>query len=37
VLSSRNGMGSVADPSGLLERYIDASERIWRYVDGWRG
>jgi len=37
VLSSRNGMGSVADPSGLLARYIDASERIWRYVDGWRG
>ena len=37
VLAARNGIGSVADPSGLLARYIDASERIWRYVDGWRG
>ena len=23
-------------PSPLLARYIDASERIWRFVDGWR-
>ena len=37
VLASRNGMGTVADPSGLLVRYLDASERVWRYVDGWRG
>jgi hypothetical protein len=37
VLSSRGGMGTVAEPSALLARYIDASERIWRYVDGWRG
>ena len=31
-----DGMGTVADPTALLARYIDASERIWRYVDGWR-
>jgi hypothetical protein len=37
VLSSRDGIGSVAEPSSLLARYIEASERIWRYVDRWRG
>jgi hypothetical protein len=37
VFSSRTGISTVADPSGLLARYIAASERIWRYVDGWRG
>jgi hypothetical protein len=36
VLSAPAGLGTVADPTALLERYIDASERIWRYVDGWR-
>jgi hypothetical protein len=36
VLSATSGIGTVADPSGLLARYIDASERIWRFVDGWR-
>jgi hypothetical protein len=30
------GMSTIADPKALLARYIDASERIWRYVDGWR-
>jgi hypothetical protein len=37
VLASRDGIGTVAEPSGLLARYIEASERIWRYVDRWRG
>ena len=27
---------SIADPSPLLARYVAASERIWRFVDGWR-
>jgi hypothetical protein len=36
VLSARADMSTVADPTALLARYIDASERIWRYVDGWR-
>jgi hypothetical protein len=36
ILAS-TGMSTIADPTALLARYIDASERIWRYVDGWRG
>ena len=36
VLSARADMNTVADPTALLARYIDAIERIWRYVDGWR-
>ena len=30
------GMSTIGDPTALLARYLDASERIWRYVDGWR-
>ena len=37
VLSSPRTMGSIADPTPLLARYISASERIWMYVDAWRG
>ena len=36
VLAAQSGIGTMADPTALLARYIDASERIWRYVDGWR-
>ena len=36
VLAAGPGLSAVAEPSGLLARYIEASERIWRYVDGWR-
>jgi hypothetical protein len=36
VLSAPAGLGTVADPTALLARYIEASERIWHYVDGWR-
>jgi hypothetical protein len=36
VLSASGGMGTMADPTALLARYLDASDRIWRYVDGWR-
>jgi hypothetical protein len=37
VLSAPSSdMGTMADPTALLARYLDASERIWRYVDGWR-
>jgi hypothetical protein len=36
VLASQSGLGAVADPTALLSRYIEASERIWRFVDGWR-
>jgi hypothetical protein len=27
---------TIADPSPLVERYINAVERLWRIVDGWR-
>jgi hypothetical protein len=36
VLSSHRTMGSIADPSPLLARYVAASELIWEYVDAWR-
>jgi hypothetical protein len=33
VLTSPVSLGTVADPTALLSRYIDASERIWTFVD----
>jgi hypothetical protein len=37
VLSSAaSGQASIADPSALLARYIDAAQRVWDYVDRWR-
>jgi hypothetical protein len=36
VLASPTSGTSAADPSALLERYIAASERLWRFVDGWK-
>lgn len=36
VLSTPLNPGTVVDPTALLSRYIEASERIWRHVDGWR-
>jgi len=37
VLSSSTiGQSSIADPSALLARYIDAAQRVWEYVDQWR-
>jgi hypothetical protein len=35
VLSFKPTAGSIADPTGLLSRYIASTERIWEYVDGW--
>jgi hypothetical protein len=32
-----NGHTSVVDPSALLARYVDACQRLWEYVDRWRG
>ncbi|MCA1563410.1 MAG: hypothetical protein LC804_25210 [Acidobacteria bacterium] len=38
VLATRTGGAStIAEPSALLARYITAAERVWQYVDGWRG
>jgi hypothetical protein len=36
LASSANGASTIADPSHLLAPYIDASKRIWEYVDRWR-
>jgi hypothetical protein len=37
VLSSATaGQSSIAEPSVLLARYIDAAQRVWEYVDRWR-
>jgi hypothetical protein len=33
VLSSPAATGTVADPTALLQRYIEASEKIWNFVD----
>jgi hypothetical protein len=34
--SATTGQASIADPSALLARYIDAAQRVWEYVDQWR-
>jgi hypothetical protein len=37
VLSAGAGTQStIAEPTGLLSRYIAAAERVWEYVDTWR-
>jgi hypothetical protein len=36
ILSSRQGVSTVAEPSVLLARYIEASERLWQFVDRWK-
>jgi hypothetical protein len=36
LATSANGASTIADPSHLLGPYIDASKRIWEYVDRWR-
>jgi len=33
ILTSPVALGTVADPTALLSRYIDANERIWAFVD----
>lgn len=30
------GQSSIADPTALLARYLDAAQRVWDYVDRWR-
>ncbi|HEX9369187.1 MAG TPA: hypothetical protein VF921_21330 [Vicinamibacterales bacterium] len=36
LASSAGGHSAIADPSALLARYIDATQKIWAYVDRWR-
>jgi len=36
LASSSGGQSTITDPSHLLGSYIDASHKIWQYVDGWK-
>jgi hypothetical protein len=36
LASSAGGRSTIADPSALLAHYIEASQKIWEYVDRWR-
>jgi hypothetical protein len=36
LASSGAGPSNVTDPSHVLARYIDATQKIWEYVDRWR-
>ena len=36
LASSSQGHSTIVDPSHLLGPYIEASKRIWEYVDRWR-
>jgi hypothetical protein len=36
LASSAAGHSTIADPTALLSRYIDAAQRVWDYVDRWR-
>ena len=34
--AAASGQTTIAEPSALLSRYLDAGQRIWDYVDRWR-
>jgi hypothetical protein len=36
VLAAAGHTSTIADPTALLSRYIEAVERVWEYVDAWR-
>jgi hypothetical protein len=36
VLASSRTATAALDPSALFARYVEASERVWRFVDGWK-
>ena len=36
LASSHDGHSTITDPSHMLGSYIEASQRIWEYVDRWR-
>jgi hypothetical protein len=36
LASSAGGQSTITDPSHLFSRYLDATHKIWTYVDGWR-
>ncbi len=36
VLAASRTATAAVEPSALFARYVDASERVWRFVDGWK-
>lgn len=36
MAAGRGAQSTIADPSALLKRYIDALEQVWEYVDTWK-
>jgi hypothetical protein len=36
LASSLNGQSTITDPSHLFARYVQATQKIWEYVDVWR-
>jgi hypothetical protein len=36
LAASAAGPSTIGDPSAILSRYVEASQRIWNYVDRWR-
>ena len=36
LTAATTGQMSIADPSALLARYLEAAQRMWDYVDTWR-
>jgi hypothetical protein len=36
LAAASSGQTTIAEPSALLARYLDAAQRIWDYVDQWR-
>jgi hypothetical protein len=35
LATSAHGHSAITDPTHLLTRYIEAAQRIWKYVDTW--
>ena len=36
VLAASRTATAAVEPSALFARYVEASERVWRFVDGWK-
>jgi len=36
LAASAGGQSTITDPGHLFSRYLDATQKIWAFVDGWR-
>ncbi len=36
MAAGRGTQSTIADPTALLKRYVEALEQIWEYVDTWQ-